>query len=296
MFFLVVLTALVGPPSANGQNYTVNSEAIVFLVVVAAVVITTFVVVRIRRMRTTVRANSLVLSSLGALNAQFSPRLPKLGKIELSFSEQVNSKAKFDRYDLHAFALQELAQNEKEIQPAVDLRLKAVTAYEEYTERYDELASQLGESSIDEISAESFKRIEARLFERGKLSAPVCRAGVRFEVGYRSSKGQNSYSKADTLDFNQLIRALDQMRRTREERSTAHFQRQQERNRMTAKLRVDVLRRDGSRCRMCGRTADVVPLHVDHIVPVSKDGKTVLENLQTLCQDCNLGKSNRFSQ
>ncbi|MBA3804703.1 MAG: HNH endonuclease, partial [Acidobacteria bacterium] len=35
-----------------------------------------------------------------------------------------------------------------------------------------------------------------------------------------------------------------------------------------------------------------VALHVDHIRPWSKDGETLLENLQTLCSECNLGKSN----
>ena len=34
----------------------------------------------------------------------------------------------------------------------------------------------------------------------------------------------------------------------------------------------------------------IIELHADHIVSVADDGKTTLENLQTLCQDCNLGK------
>lgn len=64
---------------------------------------------------------------------------------------------------------------------------------------------------------------------------------------------------------------------------------------MNADMRYRVLKRDNSRCQRCGATAltDGVSLHVDHIVPVSKGGKTVLENLQTLCEACNLGKSNR---
>ena len=37
---------------------------------------------------------------------------------------------------------------------------------------------------------------------------------------------------------------------------------------------------------------DNIELHIDHIIPWSKGGETVLENLQTLCSDCNLGKSN----
>jgi 5-methylcytosine-specific restriction endonuclease McrA len=40
--------------------------------------------------------------------------------------------------------------------------------------------------------------------------------------------------------------------------------------------------------------SDGVTLHVDHIVPVSRGGLTLDDNLQTLCQECNLGKSNRL--
>ena len=52
-------------------------------------------------------------------------------------------------------------------------------------------------------------------------------------------------------------------------------------------MRAKVLLRDGARCRKC-RTA--VNLEVDHIIPVSKGGKTEESNLQTLCRRCNRRK------
>ena len=52
-------------------------------------------------------------------------------------------------------------------------------------------------------------------------------------------------------------------------------------------LRAEVLLRDGARCRRC-RTA--VNLEIDHIVPVSKGGRTEEVNLQTLCRRCNRRK------
>ena len=58
-------------------------------------------------------------------------------------------------------------------------------------------------------------------------------------------------------------------------------------------LRWRVANRDSFRCQHCGKSPAVhagVRLHIDHIVPWSKGGETVLENLQTLCSECNLGK------
>jgi hypothetical protein len=59
------------------------------------------------------------------------------------------------------------------------------------------------------------------------------------------------------------------------------------------RLRLQVFKRDDFCCVLCGRspaTARGVVLHIDHVVPFSKGGKTVFGNLQTLCQQCNWGK------
>jgi HNH endonuclease/Homing endonuclease associated repeat len=61
------------------------------------------------------------------------------------------------------------------------------------------------------------------------------------------------------------------------------------------RLRFLVMRRDSFRCRQCGASPAVMPgveLHVDHDIAWSAGGVTTMENLQTLCLRCNLGKSN----
>lgn len=60
------------------------------------------------------------------------------------------------------------------------------------------------------------------------------------------------------------------------------------------RLRAKILIRDNCICRMCGSSPAKNPsinLHVDHIVPWSKGGETTVDNLQTLCHVCNIGKS-----
>lgn len=62
-----------------------------------------------------------------------------------------------------------------------------------------------------------------------------------------------------------------------------------ERAKVSNKMRFAVYERDHYRCQKCGRkTKD---LEIDHIFPISKGGKTEFNNLQTLCHDCNVKKS-----
>ncbi|MBN9047718.1 MAG: HNH endonuclease [Rhizobiales bacterium] len=61
-------------------------------------------------------------------------------------------------------------------------------------------------------------------------------------------------------------------------------------------LRYRVLAKSGQRCQCCGSSVrDGAELHVDHIKPRSLYPDLALDesNLQVLCSDCNMGKSNR---
>ena len=57
-------------------------------------------------------------------------------------------------------------------------------------------------------------------------------------------------------------------------------------------LREQVFDRDGYKCRMCGSSKN---LTLDHIKPKSKGGKRTLDNLQTLCDPCNVTKGNTWN-
>ncbi len=59
--------------------------------------------------------------------------------------------------------------------------------------------------------------------------------------------------------------------------------------------RFAALKRCDGRCQLCGARAGKYALHVDHIKPRSLYPARALdpENLQVLCRDCNLGKSNK---
>jgi hypothetical protein len=66
---------------------------------------------------------------------------------------------------------------------------------------------------------------------------------------------------------------------------------------ISERLRFRILVRDGFICHSCGASPLKTPgteLHVDHVIPWSKGGETVADNLKTKCLRCNLGKGNAF--
>ncbi len=80
-----------------------------------------------------------------------------------------------------------------------------------------------------------------------------------------------------------------------QEKKASHIEESTEPRRINWRLRATVLIRDNCLCRMCGASPakdPAVTLHVDHIQPWSKGGTTTLDNLQTLCSVCNIGKGN----
>jgi len=60
---------------------------------------------------------------------------------------------------------------------------------------------------------------------------------------------------------------------------------------VSKRLRYEVLRRDGYRCRYCGASAETEALTVDHVIPVSLGGSDDPSNLCAACGPCNTGKS-----
>lgn len=57
-------------------------------------------------------------------------------------------------------------------------------------------------------------------------------------------------------------------------------------------VKLAVYARDDGKCTRCGSSQD---LHFDHIIPVAKGGSNSEQNIQILCEHCNLQKSDRIA-
>lgn len=274
-------------------------SAALTLVLVAVIIVLAaalaWLLVALKR-RQLVRGSSDALKRLEELNSRFRSLVPSTDSIRHAYSAAVNTKAKFDRFDLLSRMSVNVLESELWYLQEIEVRLAPTRHFRTYNLDFEAIEfGSLGRSSHPRLSNERYAAIETKDFHRRKLPYPTPTAKVTTTVRYTSPKGQNSYSRHVEWNFEQLQHGLHTAQASRARQSTTAALRQRERSLMTSGLRVTILKRDDYRCRMCGASAsDGAVLHIDHIKPVSHDGLTVPENLQTLCQSCNLGKSNRF--
>jgi 5-methylcytosine-specific restriction endonuclease McrA len=271
-----------------------NIVSVVAVIGVLVVIIVWALIVASRRKL--VLGSSSALSNLAQLNSVFSPVFSVCPRVYFDYSTRVNSKAEFDKYDLQAFMRTCLLEAEAQVASCIESRLQVEVKYADYCKRCGELGRQsLGHSRSDRLGDAKYRSIEQKLYAKRQLRRPQSATLIRATVSYTSPQGRNSYSRRLDLTFDQLRDEFAAARTVRSRQSTTAYLRQQERRRITAGVRSKVLARDNYRCRHCGTSAALgAVLHVDHIIPVSKGGSSDLANVQALCEDCNLGKSDRL--
>lgn len=117
---------------------------------------------------------------------------------------------------------------------------------------------------------------------------------VEYKFSYTSGGGmaRRSFTVPMTEEnISELIEVL-------ESKLTASAFAKEQRILMTKKLRDLIKRRDNFTCCNCGNSTYAEPnllLEIDHIIPVAKGGRTVEENLQTLCWKCNRAKGAKIT-
>ena len=69
-----------------------------------------------------------------------------------------------------------------------------------------------------------------------------------------------------------------------------------ERRQMDAAVRSALHEAQGGKCMYCARALPADVMHIDHKIPVSRDGSDDMDNLQALCSTCNLSKGSMTDQ
>lgn len=168
--------------------------------------------------------------------------------------------------------------------------------YKEYLEEYLKLKDLITDEEAKElkIDIKKYNLYQEKIYNDNKINVDT-EFNVVIYINYQSKKGlvkEKKYKKYNDKEFSNIINEYLELKKN--DRLFEIISRV-ERSKMSESLRYDVFKRDNFKCSICGMSAkDGVKLQVDHIIPISKGGKTEIENLQTLCSRCNIGKSNKL--
>lgn len=249
-----------------------------------------------KKHRQFVEKNSRALEALDSLNRKYVfSRIPSL-----SFSYDYDNEKTFENVSCQDYLIYQL-QNDPSVREKTIQGLKEADENTQKKQDYlkqVEAISTFGDFKIDPVKLKESRllEIEKRLF-RSRVKTPVTSFYCTVWL-YRCSlsglvydKKTDVFGERKTLDL--LKRIKNKSGRFFNDREIWDALCRVERGKVSNKLRFAVYERDGYRCRFCGRNDDEVNLEIDHIIPISKGGKSTLDNLQTLCHDCNVEKGNQ---
>ena len=133
-------------------------------------------------------------------------------------------------------------------------------------------------NTVDDKHAFQFtlSRSQTRYYQRNYIKTPYKVDVIVDEFACTYDNIKNRYDRLSDIGFECTLR---------------EYHSKNQRKLATRGLREKIMKRDNYTCQLCGKyMPDEVGLQVDHIVPVSKGGKSVPSNMQVLCSKCNSAK------
>jgi hypothetical protein len=272
----------------------VNMDFITTIIIIAPFALIFFLLINANRYNQLVYKHSKLLKQTIELNKDYTFN-SDFNK-HYRYDERVEYKAKLDQFDFESYLMYKAENNKQFFEDLIQKLDFNLELYKKYDSKNKAFLTHFNINNTKKyfINLKRLLKVEAKIVEKNKLK-PMVDTEIEIIVRYTSPRGRNSYSSKATYRYYELKTFYQEMLDSVAMRSTRSYQMKVERIKMTASMRYQVLVRDKATCQICGASKkDGVILHVDHILPVAKGGKSTLDNLRTLCDRCNLGKKDRI--
>ena len=242
-----------------------------------------------------VTKNLSELSEVRELTADFRDKVLTREESTVTHTVTVKSKAQFDSFDARSTMRDMVSGDVAAFEKHLGTLSRKLGAGLDYRDKRRELVSRaLNRHDYPESlfkSQTEWNVFVGNLFWNNSNLDPADSVVFVLRYSYTSPAGKRHYQSRYSFDLENMRKICIEARRGITYKESAVFQR----SLVTPSLRFAVMKRDGYRCQICGRTqSDGVKLVVDHIKPLARGGKTTMDNLQTLCYECNSGKSDKY--
>ena len=263
---------------------------IIFLIVVSVIIgIVVFIKLLLDKYKKFILDNSVSIKKLRGINEQY-----KFKEVYYEyFTEFIDNETYYNKVSARDLLIYELARKKQSVKDNIRATRYNSNLYCLYTKDVKAITS-FGEFDKKEIPRIKYLlcKMEKKLFNN-LLKSPRMNYSIKVSVNLTNINGQRKDSKQSEFDANYIEYIISKL----EDKTNGRYSDRQiwnsicdiERSKVSNRIRFAIYKRDGYRCRKCGRKTN--DLEIDHILPISKGGKTCIDNLQTLCRSCNSAKS-----
>lgn len=243
-----------------------------------------------------VNEHSLAIRAIKELNSKY-----KFSSIyPLIYKNCYDTTRNFENVSCKDYLIYQFHLNTLRVRRIIKSRNNNISKEIDYKSKVDLVKDKLGnfDVSIEDLNEEKLRNIESIVFN--DLIEKV-NTDFYAEVHLYLTRGRIHRvvdEKKESFDLNEIIDVLKSIdssqlidgRRFYSGEVWKSIERV-ERAKVSKELRQEIFERDGYTCVNCGST-EKESLEIDHIMPISKGGKTEPSNLQTLCRNCNIRKGN----
>lgn len=271
---------------------------LVVFVIIPAIIGLVFAIIGIvkHRYRKFIKKYSISVKRLNDLNSHF--KFEKVDTLELGhdYDSEVNyNNVSCDDY-LIGYMSEKMNYFAKQLQSSEINRVE----YKRYTKALENFEIHQGfDGDIRHFNEKKLLKFEEKIFNE-VMFHPTLEFVVSIFIRY-VDMGKNVRSrKRLTINENEVKEYFRRLKN-----KTGHFYNDEmiwnslvnyERGKISLHLRFYIYERDHYTCKKCGRRGKRANLEVDHIVPISKGGKSTVDNLQTLCHRCNQQKGTNINR
>ena len=297
MFFSIVIRFLgvLFAPIIHGilHVYHLNPSWFVFCLVLF-VTLEVLNIVIAKEYKAYVRRHSYIYQDILKINQKYPfNNLPSV----FSFEKQVTSSQAFANYDIEKFAKEEFIEDSSDLTKKFEASALNRFQLESYVKALQNIRRPLHSSMFPPPFCNYFEGLEREVYTDA-LEYPVINPTYRVFVKYDSPARRVRRRKdiwCDQAYMEKLYKRIKKIPAYKPNSYVEHLYREEAAKKapqntaptIPPKIRYEVMMRDQQACLRCRRSAkDGASLDVYHKVPLYKGGKTVPENLFTLCDTC----------
>lgn len=266
------------------------------IIIIVGVVLSIIITVQIKQKKYLkfVNSNSIALRRLSKINRNYKFYNSKCFDKIHTYDNEIF----YESISCEDYLTYQLQFNLKEIQN--EIRNMSINK-ERYNLYSKEIANiqNFGQYAMpyDNLKKEKLISIEKGLFEENKLK-PKRNFTIKIILCCSKINGDTYKTKEQTFCEKEILKLIERLNNKNgqfyNDKGIWNSLCRVERGKVSNKMRFSIYKRDGYRCKICGRSEMFDYLEIDHIKPIAKGGKTVYSNLQTLCQRCNREKGDSY--